>query len=284
MKKKFPTFRFEKPLWKKGYYVIGVDEVGRGALAGPLTVGAVCFYFDKALQPASRINNTSKNSATQFLSHESLTSPSAGPLESEKIAFASFLAKTLLPPEKIKKLGINDSKKLTAKRREELAKIIKKISLGYSTSSVQPGVISRLGIVKATEKAIRKAVTQVIKKLSNLEIKNKLYFNCLITQLPNYYLLIDAFYVKYLRGIGLKKQKAIIKGDEKSISIAAAAIIAKVERDHTMIKLGHKYPIYFWEKNKGYGTRRHIEAIKKFGKSKLHRDLYLRKLLEVEDI
>src|SRR3990167_6535237 len=162
MKKKFPTFRFEKPLWKKGYYVIGVDEVGRGALAGPLTVGAVCFYFDKALQPASRINNTSKNSATQFLSHESLTSHSAGPLESEKIAFASFLAKTLLPPEKIKKLGINDSKKLTAKRREELAKIIKKSCLVYATASISNRIINKVRITRATQIAIRKAIKLLI--------------------------------------------------------------------------------------------------------------------------
>ena len=205
-----------KSLWEKGYYVIGVDEVGRGALAGPLTVGAVCFL-------------------TIFL-------------------------------DSVEKLGINDSKKLSPTKREKLAKIIKKTCLAYSASSVSNKVINRLGIVKATQVAMRKVIKGLIDK--NSKLKGKKLF-----------ILIDAFYIKYLRGVGLKNQKAIIKGDEKSISIAAASIIAKVERDHNMIKLDQEYPIYFWKKNKGYGTRKHIEAIKKFGKSKLHRDLFLRNIL-----
>lgn len=79
--------------------------------------------------------------------------------------------------------------------------------------------------------------------------------------------------------IGLKNQLAIVHGDEKSISIAAASIIAKVERDRTMSKLHQDYPKYGWKKNKGYGTKKHIEVIKKYGKSKLHRELFLRKII-----
>ena len=224
LKKVLPDFRYEKSFWKRGYYVIGVDEVGRGALAGPLTVGAVCF------------NNIFLNSVNE-----------------------------------IEKLGINDSKKLSAAKREILAKIIKSSALGHATVSINPAIINRVGIVKATQMAIRGSIKKLINKLANSVINRQ--------RNSNYFLLLDAFYVKYIKNIGLKNQLAIVKGDQKSISIAAASIIAKVERDHTMIKLGHKYPIYFWKNNKGYGTKKHIEAIKKFGKSKFHRDLFLRKII-----
>lgn len=254
-KKRLPTFVNEIPLWKKGYYVIGVDEVGRGALAGPLTVGAVCFYsiFSdsvKAFPP------TSARLAVNIARPACRTGRSARWWETLPA----------LPPEKVQELGINDSKKLSPAKREKLAKIIKKICLAYTTASVSNRIINRLGIAKATQLAMRKVIYKLRGK--SFELKGKKLF-----------ILIDAFYIKYLRSVGLKNQKAIIKGDEKSISIAAASIIAKVERDHNMIKLHHKYPIYFWKKNKGYGTKKHIEAIKKFGKSKLHRDLFLRKIL-----
>ena len=88
------------------------------------------------------------------------------------------------------------------------------------------------------------------------------------------FVLADGFHVKYLRGIGLKNQKAIIGGDRKSISIAAASIIAKVERDQKMIKLDQKYPIYFWKNNKGYGTKKHIEEIFKNGPCEIHRQSF----------
>ncbi|EKD86903.1 MAG: hypothetical protein ACD_37C00107G0005 [uncultured bacterium] len=85
------------------------------------------------------------------------------------------------------------------------------------------------------------------------------------------FVLADGFHVKYLRGIGLKNQKAIIGGDRKSISIAAASIIAKVERDKFMRDLNRVYPNYGFERNKGYGTRYHKEALKQFGLSQIHR-------------
>ena len=211
---KNPDFYFEEKLWKKGYQVIGIDEVGRGALAGSLVLAGVCFLPD------------SKN--------------------------------------KLKNIGVNDSKKLTARKREKLALVIKKQSQFYLISKVSVRYINKYGIIKAFQKAVR----EIVKKTRNFFLKEKLF------------ILIDGFYVKYLRGIGLKNQKAIIKGDEKSISIASASIVAKVYRDSLMKKLGQKYKKYQLEKNKGYGTKEHIKALKKYGPTKIHRQLFLKKILK----
>ncbi len=159
------------------------------------------------------------------------------------------------------KLGINDSKKLLPKRREELARIIKKHG-DWGVGEAGVGIINRLGIVKATEKAMRAAIR---------ELKRK-------TGQGKAFVLVDAFHVKYIPGVGLKGQKAIIKGDQKSISIAAASIIAKVHRDKLLSKLHQRYPKYGWKKNKGYGTKAHQKAIRKFGPTRFHRKLFLRRL------
>ena len=99
--------------------------------------------------------------------------------------------------------------------------------------------------------------------------------NRTIKQLNNCFVLIDAFHIKYLRGIGLKNQKAIKKGDQKSISIAAASIIAKVFRDSLMQKLTKRYGKYRWGVNKGYGTKVHQEAILKYVATRLHRKQFV---------
>lgn len=253
----YPTFRFEKPLWKKGYLVVGVDEVGRGALAGPLAVGAVSFFWGK-------------DSGSKFLSHESLTTPFAKggvPPRKRKNFSPSFENQTTSISE-IQSLGINDSKKLSAKKREELAGLIKKNCLAWAVAVVSVGFINKQGIVAAFQKGVRDVLKKL--KIENCQLK--------------IYLLIDGFYVKYLRGVGLKNQKAIIDGDEKSLSIAAASIIAKVFRDRVMSRLAKKYPRYQWEKNKGYGTREHIEALKKYGKTKYHRHLFLKKIIKEKKI
>ena len=122
------------------------------------------------------------------------------------------------------------------------------------------GFINKHGIVKATEKAMRMALREVQGKLREKKI----------------FVLVDAFHVKYVPGVGLRNQKAIIKGDQKSISIAAASIIAKVHRDKLLDKLHKEYPVYKWKENKGYGTRDHQIAIKKHGVTKYHRKLYVR--------
>ena len=160
-------------------------------------------------------------------------------------------------------LETNDSKLLNPKKRKMLSKEIRNVAVVYTISVVGVSVINKLGIKKATEKAFRKAISSIISKTS----KNPEYsiFN------TKYYLLADGFHIKYIRGIGLVNQKAIVKGDRKSISIAAASIIAKVHRDKIMKKLNRKYLGYGFAKNKGYGTKFHQAALKKYGLTKIHR-------------
>lgn len=212
-----PDFKEEEKLWRKGYkVVIGVDEVGRGAFAGPLVAGAVAFFA------LGSIRNFSSD---------------------------------------ILNLGINDSKLLRPNQRKILAKVIKKYCLAYGIGKVGVATINRIGIVKATAIAMRKAVAS---------IKNK-SAKCFV--------LVDAFHIKYLWGIGLKNQKAIIKGDQKSISIAAASIIAKVYRDSLMQELTKRYRRYHWGRNKGYGTRQHQKEILENGITTLHRKQFVQTFL-----
>ena len=161
-KKLLPDFKYEKSLWKRGYYVIGVDEVGRGALAGPVYAGAVCFNcFD--------IENSSK----QFLSHESLTASNAVPSKVKKLLFPRFHKKNSTDSgeiSKILKLGINDSKKLSSAKRKRLARIIKDISLAYATGYASNKVINKIGIVRATQRAMRHAIYRLKVKLNNKKI------------------------------------------------------------------------------------------------------------------
>ncbi|MEK7502497.1 MAG: ribonuclease HII [Patescibacteria group bacterium] len=158
---------------------------------------------------------------------------------------------------------INDSKLLNPGKREILSKAIKNEAMFYSITTIGVSVINKLGIKKASEKAFRKAVSNIISKTSR-----KSEYSMLNTK---YYLLADGFHIKYIRGIGLINQKAIIKGDGKSISIAAASIIAKVYRDKLMRKLNRKYPGYGFAANKGYGTKFHRDALAKQGLCEAHR-------------
>jgi ribonuclease HII len=156
-----------------------------------------------------------------------------------------------------KRIIINDSKKLSEKQREVADKWIRKNAISFGIGQASVAQINRLGIKKATEIAFRKAV-----KNCNIQID---------------YLLIDAFYIPYVKGLRRKNQKAIIKGDTKSISIAAASIVAKVYRDKLMTALSKKamYRKYKWHKNKGYGTEEHQEMIRKHGTSNLHRKQFV---------
>ncbi len=143
---------------------------------------------------------------------------------------------------------VNDSKKLSAQKRGELSAIIKECALAYSIAEVSVGVINQVGIGKATQQAFVNAI-------GNLKIK------------PDH-ILIDAFYIQAL---SRHNQKPIVHGDGISISIAAASIIAKVYRDALMQNLHEQYISYDFFTNKGYGTKKHREAIKEFGLSDLHR-------------
>lgn len=143
---------------------------------------------------------------------------------------------------------INDSKLLSPQKRKSLAAIIEKHAISYAVAEISVKVIDKIGIANATQKAFQLAI-------------KSLYI------MPDF-ILVDAFFI---HNIDKKNQKPIIHGDAKSISIAAASIIAKVYRDEIMNQLHHKYPNYDFEKNKGYGTKTHREAIKKYGLCAIHR-------------
>ncbi len=144
--------------------------------------------------------------------------------------------------------GLADSKLLKPRQREHLAEEIKREALGWSVAEVGVGPINKVGIGKATQMAFRKAIKSLSKS-------------------PDF-ILIDAFYIKHLNR---NKQQAVKDGDKICASISAASIIAKVHRDKLMKKLHFKYPKYDFGKHKGYGTKRHREALKKYGLSKVHR-------------
>ena len=207
--KTFPSLSYEIDLWQKGFVVIGIDEVGRGAFAGPLFVGGVVF------KPT-----TVGKQITKLLSY-----------------------------------GINDSKKVTPHLRKVLSEIIHKECLTSHISSISVAQINRIGIGKATFVAMRDVVKNLREKLSSEKT----------------FVLVDGFYIKYLRNIGLKNQQGIVGGDGISLSIAAASIIAKVARDNHMENLSAKFPDYAWGRNKGYGTLLHRKAIFELGATPLHR-------------
>ncbi len=155
---------------------------------------------------------------------------------------------------------INDSKLISPRKREVLSKEIKKHALVYAVSIIGVSTINKIGVGKASEMAIRKAVKSIFGQI--LEIKKSR---------PPIFVLADGFHIRYIRGIGLVNQKAIVKGDRKSVSIAAASIIAKVYRDELMSNLSMKYKKYGFSKNKGYGTKEHQAALRKYGLCKIHR-------------
>ncbi len=203
-------FEFENNVWEKGAVVGGMDEVGRGCLAGPVVTGIVVY-------------------TPTILSFQ-------------------------IP-------RIDDSKKLTARQRELASTWIKENCLTCGIGMGSVAEINKYGIVKATNKAFRRAILSANSKLESLNKE-------IIT-----HLLIDAFYVPYIKGIPHANQTPIIKGDGKSFSIACASIIAKVHRDSLMASLSrqYKYKKYFWDENKGYGTLVHREAILKHGITPHHR-------------
>ncbi len=217
MKKKLPDFSFENTLWKENYLVVGIDEVGRGALAGPLTLGAVIFH--------KQMTDILKNTISHF--------------------------------------GIADSKVLSPLKRIELSGLIKKTCLFAKTISIHTDKINSLGIIPAWKACVAHLVAMIQKGFPD----NKIH------------LLIDGLPMNHIPYINSVPRTGIVKGDSRSISIAAASIIAKVERDEYMKLFSVRYPHYLWDRNKGYGTKSHREAITKFGSTPFHRDLFLRKII-----
>lgn len=190
--------QFESHARQYGYRIIaGIDEAGRGPLAGPVVAAAV-----------------------------------------------------ILPPD-YGHPEINDSKQLTAKRREFLYEVIKEDALAIGLGVTEAPVIDRINILRATLMAMRDAVTDLSLSPDYLLIDGR---NRIDIQVP---------------------QEAIVKGDAKSISIAAASIIAKVSRDRIMEIYHRQFPQYNFLKNKGYGTVEHREAISRCGRCKIHRHSFV---------
>ena len=189
----------------------------------------------------------------------------AGPVVAGCVVFSE---ETIIPPD----ISVNDSKKVSPGKRDAAAMWIKENSLAWGTGEAPASLINRIGMAKATKKAFRKAISEARKRLGK----------------PIDYLLIDAFFIPFVAGLPTKrrkdtqgrfrknpkgKQTAIVGGDEKSLTIAAASIIAKVYRDKLMASLSKKQNLkkYGWERNKGYGTRQHQRALKKYGLTRYHR-------------
>ncbi len=196
---------YEKELWQKHEYIAGVDEVGRGPIAGPVAAAAVI------------LKKNSHGTAT---------------------------------------VRIDDSKKLTKKQREEAYKWITQNALSYAVGIIRADEIDRVNILEATTLAMKKAILE-------------------LTPQPEH-LLIDGRAVKGMP----YSQTNIVGGDGKSLSIAAASIIAKVVRDKIMEDYALKYSVYDFHKNKGYGTAKHVDAIVEHGFSPIHRRSFRLKKLE----
>lgn len=197
-KKLLEMSRCENELRAQGCkYICGVDEVGRGPLAGPVVTAAVILPADFSI------------------------------------------------------LGVDDSKKLTPKKRDELFDQIKEAAVCWAIGRREPDVIDQINILEATKAAMMDAIM-------SLEIK------------PDH-VLIDAVHLKDLT----IPQTDIIKGDANSVSIAAASILAKVTRDREMVEMDAIYPGYAFASNKGYGTRAHYEGLAKKGPCPIHRKTFL---------
>ena len=198
-----PDYEFEKAAVNSGFSCIcGVDEAGRGPLAGPVCAAAVIL-------------------------------PAGAVIE-----------------------GLDDSKKLTEKKREKLYDIIKTTAVAYSVAYGTLEEIETVNILEATYLAMNRAI-------EGLNVK------------PDF-ALIDGNRVP--RGIKIPCE-TIVKGDSKSMSVAAASVLAKVTRDRLMLEYDKKYPEYNFKKHKGYGTKEHTELIKQYGPCEIHRLSFLKNIL-----
>ncbi|MBR3146754.1 MAG: ribonuclease HII [Eubacterium sp.] len=205
--------KYERDLNTEGVsFIAGVDEVGRGPLAGPVVTAAVILPVDFDV------------------------------------------------------LGVDDSKKLSDRKRRELDVLIREKALAYGFGMRDNETIDRINILNATKEAMKDAVEEAA---DMLRIKHHEELQ---------HVLIDA-----VRLDGLNyPETPLVKGDQKSISIAAASIIAKVKRDDMMIAYASKYPGYAFEKNKGYGTREHYEGIREHGITPVHRRSFLKNIIDQE--
>ena len=190
----------EKQLYDKGFeYICGIDEAGRGPLAGPVVVAGVIMPKDSMIE------------------------------------------------------GVNDSKKVSEKKREKLYDVILEEAISYSVAIIGQDIIDEINILNAT----KQGVTEVVE---GLDVK------------PNL-ILVDALTHINTKGI---PYDSVIKGDAKCYNIAAASIIAKVTRDRIMREWDEIYPQYGFINHKGYGTAKHIEALKEYGPCPIHRRTFIK--------
>lgn len=185
--------------------ICGVDEAGRGPLAGPVCAAAV------------------------------------------------------IMPEGLIIEGVNDSKKLTLKKREKLFDIIKNEAVCYSVAFASASEIDEINILNATHLAMNRAVEGLEKAPEVVLVDGN--------SLPKWYY----------------NSEAIVKGDAVCHSIACASILAKVSRDRLMLLEAEKYPQYSFEKHKGYGTKVHVQALKEYGPCPIHRKTFLKKILKTDE-
>ena len=201
---------YERSLRASGAkYVAGVDEVGRGPLAGPVVTACVIL------------------------------------------------------PEDFDVLGVDDSKKLSEKKREALYDVILEKAVAWGIGRADNHLIDEINILEATKVAMKEAVEKAERML------------CEKTGEGISHILFDAMTIKDIE----TPQTSLIKGDAKSLSIAAASILAKVTRDREMVEYHQQYPDYAFDSNKGYGTKAHYEGIEKKGITPIHRKSFLKNIL-----
>lgn len=194
--------QIEESIYQEGYqYICGIDEAGRGPLAGPVVVASVILPRDSKIE------------------------------------------------------GVNDSKKIAEKKREELYEVIIKEAISYHVGIVEEKEIDEINILNATKKGLTESVKGLTQKPDLI----------LVDALTK----IDTLQIPY---------RSIIQGDAKSYSIAAASIIAKVTRDRIMRQWDEIYPMYGFEKHKGYGTKVHIDTIKEYGLCPIHRKSFVKNI------
>ena len=205
--------KIEEELYANGTTSIaGIDEAGRGPLAGQVVVACVVMPRDSMIE------------------------------------------------------GVNDSKKVSEKKREKLYEEIIKEAIGYGVGIISQEEIDRINILNATKEGLTTAIKEMEKDLK----EKKRNFDKPEIILVDALTKIDTDHIPY---------KSIIKGDAKSYSIAAASIIAKVTRDRIMRQWAEVYPMYGFEKHKGYGTSAHISAIKEYGLCPLHRRSFVKNIV-----
>lgn len=206
--KKSAGIEFELPFWERNKLVAGVDEVGRGCLAGPVVSAAV-----------------------------------------------------ILPSNVRQDIGIRDSKLISSNERDELDEYVRSVALSLQITFIDNTIVDEINIRRAALKAMQESV-------DNLHVRPE-------------YVLVDGNFFEH----DDLPFSTIVKGDSRSISIAAASIIAKVARDRWMKDIAHKeYPLYNFDKHKGYATKSHTESIIRYGVCPLHRMTFLRKLKEKHKI